>query len=186
MLEEKIKALNRMYRHLNRHVSAFKRRSGLSCVNGCGLCCHTGELSATILEFLPAAYDLYFKGESDAVLQQIANKQDTMCVFYNPVSQGRNCTRYSQRGLICRLFGFSVKTDKHGARSLVTCHPIKSAMRDFPSMQLLEAAPNLSSYYMRLYGIDPALSVRYLPVNQAIREAIEHVMFYFSLKKRPA
>jgi len=178
--------MNRMYRHLDRHVSAFKRRSGLSCVNGCGLCCRTGELNATILEFLPAAYDLYLKGEADTVLQQITDKKDTFCVFYNPLSHGENCTHYSQRGLICRLFGFSVRTDKHGQRSLVTCHLIKSTMDSLLSMQSLEAAPSLSSYYMRLYGIDPALSVRYIPVNQAIKEAVEHVLFYFNLRRRPA
>lgn len=186
MLENDLKALNRMYRQLDRHVSAFKRRSGLACVNGCSLCCRTGELDATILEFLPAAYDLYLKGEADAVLEQIANKQDSICVFYNPFSREGNCTLYRHRGLICRLFGFSVKTDKHGVRSLVTCHPIKNSMTCFPSIQMLEAAPKLTSYYMRLYGIDPALSIRYLPVNQAIKEAIEKVMLYFNFRKKPA
>jgi Fe-S-cluster containining protein len=186
MFEDKIKAMNRMNRHLDRHMSAFKRRSGLECVNGCGLCCRNGELSATIIEFLPAAYHLYLKGQANDMLEQIDNKQDTICVFYNPALQSDYCTQYKQRGLICRLFGFSVRTDKHGTRSLVTCHPIKSAMDSPPTSEVLETAPSLSSYYMRLYGIDPSLAIRYLPVNQAIKEAIEEVMIHFKYRKRPA
>lgn len=186
MLEDEIKRINQMYSHLDRHVWAFKKRSGLACVKGCGQCCHTGELKATILEFLPAAYELYLKEEANTILDQITRKPDNTCVFYNPFSQGGNCSIYRYRGLICRLFGFSVKTDKHEVRSLVTCQPIKSSMRSYPTTQMLETAPKLSSYYMRLYGIDPALSVRYLPVNQAIKEAIEKVLLYFTFRRKPA
>ena len=93
---------------------------------------------------------------------------------------------YSVRGLICRLFGFSVKTDKLGSRTLVTCHLIKDTMNGALLEPSLEIAPNLSSYYMRLYGIDPSLSIRYLPVNHAIKEAIEMILFDFNYRKKPA
>jgi len=186
MLEHKISAVNRMYRHLDRHVSAFKRRSGMECVNGCGLCCRTGELYATAIEFLPAAYDLYQKGESDQILEQIADKKDNICIFYNPFKNGANCAQYHQRALVCRLFGFSVREDKHGKPTLVTCVPIKRLLEARHTIQLLEKAPGLSSYYMRLYGIDPALSTRDLPVNQAIKGAIEQVSLYFSFRRKHA
>lgn len=178
-MEDKIKALTRVYSHLDRHVSAFKRRSGMACVAGCGQCCQNGELNAAMLEFLPAAYDLYLRGEAEEILDQIASKQDSICVFYNPISQGLHCTLYTKRGLICRLFGFSVKTDKHGNRVLVTCSLIKNSMDKLPSGELLEKAPSLSSYYMRLYGIDPISWGRQIPVNQAIKEAIEKVLHHF-------
>lgn len=185
MLDEKIKALKRMYRHLDRHTSAFKRRSDLACVNGCGACCMNGALHSTILEFIPAAHDLYLKGEYDTILEQIENKQDSICVFYNPFSKGQNCTIYRYRGLICRLYGFSVKYDKNGKGTLVTCQQIKNATTSTQIRQFLDIAPNLSSYYLRLYGIDPALSVVYLPVNQAIKEAIEQVLLYFNYRIKP-
>jgi len=186
LLEHKIGALNRMYRRLDRHLSAFKRRSGLACVYGCGLCCRTGELNATVIEFLPSAYDLYQKGESNRILGQIADKKDTICVFYNPFKNGMNCTQYQHRALVCRLFGFSVRNDKLGVPNLVTCVPIKRSMEARQTIQLLEKAPNLSSYYMRLYGIDPALSNKDLPVNQAIKGAIEQVSLYFNFRRKPA
>lgn len=53
-------------------------------------------------------------------------------------------------------------------------------------LAFLPAAPSLTYYYMRMYGIDPTLSVRYLPVNQAIKEAIEKVLHYFSFRRKPA
>jgi Fe-S-cluster containining protein len=186
ILEHKIKSVNQLYRHLDRHVFAYKRRSGLSCVNGCGLCCLNKELNTTITEFLPAAYRLFQSGQTDSVLEKIRSKQDPICVLFNPFTEGGNCSVYSERGLLCRLFGFSVKTDKNAVPSLITCHLIKETIDNEQLDPSLQAAPNMSSYYMKLYGIDPVLSVRYMPINQAIKEAIEQVLSYFAYRKKPA
>ena len=186
MLEEKIKSIKGMYRLADRHVSAFKRRSGISCVHDCGLCCRTGELEATSCEFLPAAYHLYVNGGSDSVLDRIARKQDTVCVFYSPENSGGHCSQYPNRGLICRLFGFSVSTNKHEVPGLYTCRLIKDTMLQPPAPAILQAAPRISSYYMRLYGIDPASALDYMPVNEAISRAIEQVSLHFSLRRGTA
>ncbi len=186
MLEEKTRAVNRLYGQLDRHISSFKRRSGIRCIPACGECCLKEDLSATVLEFLPAAHSLLLRGECDAVLDRINENTDTTCVFFNPFGKQGKCSVYGERGLICRLFGFSARTDKYGARTLVACSIIKDSMKHRDPALILAHAPNLSSYYLRLYGIDPELSVKYLPVNQAIKEAIELTLFRSSFRKRPA
>lgn len=186
MLYRKIKSLERLYRDADRHVSAFKRRTGLTCFSGCGECCQNGELNSTIIEFLPAAYNLFIRGQTDTILDLIENKADPVCVFFRPFSEAGNCSVYRNRGLICRLFGFSAMTDKRGIETLVTCPKIKKSLNVLHVQPFLDIAPRMSSYYLRMYGIDPALSVRYLPVNQAISEAIEQVLQYFDYRKKPA
>jgi len=186
MVINEINSVNKLYKQIDRHISAFKRRSGLSCVAGCGTCCLKSDLEVTMLEFLPAAYSIYLNGESDATLESIEQQVDSICVFYNPFAESGNCSRYKDRGLTCRLFGFAARADKHGDRTLVTCKIIKSALNGQNQEQISAHAPNMSSYQLRLNGINPRLSVRYLPINMAIKEAIETVLLDSRFRKKPA
>ena len=186
MITDKIKAVNRLYGQSDRHVSAFKRRACLACEQGCGDCCRKEDLHATILEFLPAAHHLYLSDSYQTVLDRIQQREDTTCVFYDPYGKEGHCSMYQERGLICRLFGFSATTDKKGDKKLVACKKIKEMLVDCAPGAVQQHAPNMSSYYLRLYGIDPDLSMKYFPVNQAIKKAIETVVFYFDLRKEPA
>ena len=186
MLTDKINAVNKLYGNLDRHMSAFKRRSCIQCRAGCGECCLKADLNATVLEFLPAAHSLYMNGDYEQVLDRINDKSDPLCVFFNPFSAGGNCSMYRERGLICRLFGYSGRMNKQGVKEFVTCSIIKEDLKTLNPGPVLDLAPNMSSYYMRLYGIDPDLSIKYLPINQAIQKAIELVAFDSGYRKRPA
>jgi hypothetical protein len=42
-----------------------------------------------------------------------------------------------------------------------------------------EEMPVFSNYFMKLLAIDPDLAVPQMPINQAIRAAIEKLYFYF-------
>lgn len=179
----KIGEVEALFDQLELQVSIFKNSSCLSCMPDCGDCCKKEDIEATVLEFLPAAYDLYLKGDYNTILDQIESKNDNYCIFYNPFTENGLCSEYKNRGLICRLFGFSSRIDKKGNYSLVSCRKLKDKMYQAES---LKDAPELASWYMKLYGIDPYLSIKYLPVNIAIKKAIESVLFYFQFKKKPA
>ncbi len=185
-LTNKINAVNRLLKEANKHVSAFQSKSGISCLANCGLCCTKHDIEATILEFLPAAYQLCVSGEFLSLFESIDKKEDTNCIFYTPFSNGKFCSHYENRGLICRLFGFSTKKDKHGALTLATCKPIKQTHDLFLLGNKLRFAPEMSDYYMKLFGIDPNLSIKYIPINQAIKKAIEIVSLHLDYKKNTA
>jgi Fe-S-cluster containining protein len=185
-LKYTIKSVTRIFREADLHIATFQFQSKLSCAPNCGWCCTKSNIEATVLEFLPAAYNLYLSGQFNTILDSIENKTDTLCVFYNPFSDEGFCSYYHTRGLVCRLFGFSKKTDKTGAHTLVTCKPIKQLI-NFKNMQnILPDAPEMSEYYLRLYGIDPSLAIHYLPINQSIKKALEIVLLHFQYKKKPA
>ena len=44
----------------------------------------------------------------------------------------------------------------------------------------------MSDYYFRLRSIDTELGTKMMPINQAIRQAIEVVMSYYAYRRPPA
>lgn len=185
-IKQKIDAVSRIFRQADNHVAAFQSQSNLSCVPQCGLCCTKSTIQTTVLEFYPAAYELFLCEQSDIILENIEKKNDNICVFYNPFSTEGFCRYYQNRGLLCRLFGFSRKNGKTGAYTFVTCNPINQKSNVYEIQDKLIYAPDISDYYVKLFGIDPNLSVQYLPVNQAIKKAIETVLLHFQYRKKPA
>ena len=185
-IDDKIKRVKRIYRQLDIHNSTFKRASGMACPENCGECCKKPDIEATVLEFLPAAYELYLSGEYEGILERLSSNEDPICVFFNPFREGGNCSMYGNRGLVCRLFGFSTRPDRNGKVVLVTCSILKRSMDQVIPGNNLQKAPVMPSYYMKLFGIDPQMSTTYFPVNEAIRKALEIVLFQFSHRKKPA
>lgn len=185
-LIKKINALNSIFREADKHVINFQYHANISCISGCNLCCIKPDIDATIIEFLPGAYNLLLSQEYENILDKINSKTDTMCVFHNPLSTTAYCSHYQNRGLVCRLFGYSAKTTKTGDKSLVTCKLVKQLIEVNGINDKLGYAPEMSNYYLKLYGIDPKLAVQYLPINQAIKNALEIVLFHFHYKNKLA
>jgi len=185
-LERKVRSVNRVYRQLAIHTSTFKKTSDLACVSGCSACCMKPDIEATVLEFLPAAYELYMTDSYEPLLERLNSLEDTACIFYNPMNAGGACTNYQNRGMVCRLFGFSSKLDKYERRTLVACKMIKQQTNPETIDLKLEKAPDMNGYYLKLFGIDPKLATQYFPINQAIKIALETVLLHFQFRKRPA
>ena len=185
-LKSKINAINSLFSQADRHVAGFQSKSKLACIQSCGLCCTKTDIEATVVEFLPAAYHLFITDNYNHVLEIIENKPDGTCVFYNPFNTTGFCNYYPYRGLLCRLFGFAQKTGKDGNLVLSTCKPLKSSIDIALLQPTLKYAPEIADYYLKLFGIDPKLSVQYFPINQSIKKAIEIVLLHFQYRKKPA
>ena len=98
------------------------------------------------------------------------------------------CSQYQHRGLICRLFGYSARTNKYGARELVTCQIIKTEQTENyeaarVKIEKGDPVPVMSQYYMRLHAIDPDLAQEFFPINEAIRRAIEVILHYYAYRE---
>lgn len=184
-LENKINAIRKVLADAEKHANKFQKASGINCVPACGICCLKNNIETTVLEFLPAAYQLFFSTEYISILETIENKKDPVCVFYQPLTQSGCCKYYKHRGLICRLFGFTRKTGKNGALSWVTCNTLKSMVPEYNTINL-QQAPDMADYYIRLFGIDPGLSTQYLPINQSIKKALEIIISYFTYTQKSA
>jgi Fe-S-cluster containining protein len=188
LLNEKVQAVEAVFQRLDEEIASFQQWSTLHCKFGCGKCCYKADIEATALEFLPFAHYLY---EHDLAFQWLDNLKDTsspLCLILDPQQSGAGlCSEYKHRGLICRLFGYSARTNKYGSKELVTCQIIKTEQAEAfdkakAGVEHNEPVPIMSQYYMQLHAIDPDLARDFYPINQAIKRAIETVLHYYAYR----
>ena len=189
MLLEKVQAVEQVFEKLDREISTFQSWSGLHCAWGCGKCCFKPDIEATILEFLPFAHYLYTQHQATSWLEKLKGTDSSICLILNP-TQGEAglCSEYKHRGLICRLFGYSARTNKYGTKELITCQIIKSEQTsnfEAATSRIAdgEEVPVMSQYYMQLHAIDFELTREFFPINEAIKRAIELILHYYAYRE---
>ena len=188
-IEERVLAVEQVFEKLDQEIAQFQSWSTLHCKFGCGKCCFKPDIEATILEFLPFALYLHKNDQAEKWLEQLSETNDSICKILNPTQQGVGlCTEYKHRGLICRLFGFSARTNKYGKKELVTCEIIKTEQVDKYTEayerveQEKESIPVMHQYYLQLHAIDYELTKEFYPINTAIQKAIETVLAYYAYR----
>ncbi|GGG10850.1 hypothetical protein GCM10011344_09390 [Dokdonia pacifica] len=189
---QKVALVERLFYQLEQESAQFQQASGIHCVSGCGKCCTSPHIEASPLEFLPWAFHLFLEGEAEKTLQQLTKNNTNTCLIYKPltvIDQGR-CSDYKYRGLICRLFGFAATTDKYGNLRLATCKIIKEGQANnykSTSEAITKGLyiPVFTEYYMRLNQIDFYLGKIILPVNKALKRALEEVLHYYAYRPSP-
>lgn len=187
-IKEKVQAVEEVFEELDKSISGFQKWSTLHCKSGCGKCCFKPDIEATVLEFLPFAHHLYENNLAYDWFAKLRATGDEVCLILNPTQNGAGlCSEYQYRGLICRLFGYSTRTNKYGERELVTCQIIKTEQTEaFENAQEIVkkggAIPVMNQYYMQLHAIDPDMARDFYPINQAIRKAIETVLHYYAYR----
>lgn len=189
----KVRAIERVFEGLEREVATFQEATGMKCLSGCGMCCKKPDISATPLEFLPLAYQLYKDGKAYEWFEELQADQDSsICKAFRPfISEGDrgSCGQYKYRGLICRLFGFSAMLDKQGAPQLVTCKVIKTEFPQAHAVAISHIAENqpvpiMRNFYFQLRAIDAELGQTLMPINKAIVEALKVVLSYYAYRQR--
>lgn len=189
MLLEKVQAVEQVFEKLDREISTFQSWSGFHCPTGCGKCCFKSDIEATILEFLPFAHYLYTQNQATSWLKNLKDTRSSICLILNPAQGGAGlCSEYKHRGLICRLFGYSARTDKYGTKELITCKVIKTeqtANFELASSKIgsEDGIPVMSQYYMQLHAIDFELTREFFPINEAIKRAIEVILHYYAYRE---
>lgn len=191
-LHHKVQAVERVFRELDKELAAFKDATGLHCISGCGLCCKKPDIAASPLEFLPLAYHLFKENKALQWLEQIQhNPDESICLIFRPMLGQHDkgfCSQYNHRGLICRLFGFSAMLDKHGQPKLTTCKTIKNETPlEFAAatahIEARKKVPIMRNHYFKLRNIDPELANMLIPINQAVKTALEIVLSYYAYRK---
>ena len=180
----KIQRVQKILHKAALHTEKYSTTNGLSCALKCYLCCLKKNISASPLEFLPLAYQLYKEGSAERLYDQLEKiPENSLCILFSALGQqSGGCTRYDDRGLICCLFGFSSNTDKIGHTRLITCKTIKTTEQYPPANT--DKSPKFTDYYMQLSTIDFILANEQLQINEAIRKALEIVLTYFMYRNR--
>jgi Fe-S-cluster containining protein len=183
-----IEEIEKVFEELDAHLRSTAAVSGLKCPDFCGMCCRKSDIEASPIEFMPLAAWLYKTGKVNDFLAKLDHPKHDWCACFDPDAAARGewgCQYYEHRGLICRLFGFGFRLNRENQPVLVTCKIMKSTKATAVAKATEIAAANpeempiFSNYFMRLLAIDPDLAVPQMPINQAIRVAIEKLYFYY-------
>lgn len=193
-IENRVRLVETLFHNLDIEIAEFQEKTHLSCIAGCGKCCSTPEIDASPVEFLPWAFHVFLNGKAEETLSELEQNTTATCFLYHPKSLAEftmgNCSNYQYRGLICRLFGFGATTDKYGKLRIATCNIIKEKQTSNFESATIAINTNLSvpiftEYYMQLSQIDFKLGNVFLPVNKAMKTALEEVLQYYAYRPLP-
>ena len=171
-----------LYFEMDRQISEFQSRTGLQCPPGCGQCCESSVARATVLELLPAAQELFSRGEAQQCLERIASIQNNeRCVFYHPdpsIPGNGRCELYLLRPSVCRLLGFAVMKNKGGKPERMTCRRQKE--ENPLSVKVAQKAiskgmsvPSFDYFFLQIVTLQNSLASQRFPINQALQFALE-------------
>lgn len=189
----KVQAVEKIFNRLDRETAALKNDTGMHCLAGCGRCCTKPDIEASPLEFLPLAFEWFSNGKAYEKLEELDQHDSAICMVFAPITasdRNGSCSQYKYRGLICRLFGYAVSRDKNGEKKLVTCTLIKQDQpKEYESALSMiakkEYLPSILNYYQLLSQIDFKLANQMLPINGAIKVALQEVMQHYSYRPFP-
>lgn len=193
-IEQKVRQVEALFNHLEKEIQTFKSDTQLDCRIGCGKCCAKPDIDASPLEFLPWAFHLFLNGKAEETLLELKNSANTSCHIYRPLAlleeYNGSCSNYRYRGLICRLFGFAANRNKYGQLRLATCTIIKEEQSENYSLAQEainngKQVPIFTDYYMQMTQIDYHLASILLPINDALKMAIEEVLQYYAYRPFP-
>ena len=188
-IERKVQLVENLFSKLEQEAAQFEQASGLSCASGCGKCCTYPDVEASPIEFFLFLFHLFLNGEAEKTIIKLNHSQNSTCFIYKPLSLNNHgrCSNYKYRGLICRLFGFAANTDKYGTLRLATCKIIKEGQADHYKSTSEAIAkglyvPVFTEYYMQLNQIDIKLANIIVPINKALKMALEEVLHYYAYR----
>ncbi|MBT30057.1 MAG: hypothetical protein CMO01_10395 [Thalassobius sp.] len=192
----KVKQVQKVFEKLEYEVTQLQKNTGIYCLTSCGQCCTKPNIEASVLEFLPLAFDLFLRKETTQFKEQVLQTDLAICHLFNPLSLKPNnnyiigkCTHYQYRALVCRLFSYASIRNKVGQKKLSTCKLIKGTFPDevakLDQPEEIELIPNYSNYFQQLVQIDFRLSQEFHPINKAILRAIDEVESYYSYRNFP-
>ncbi|MCU4164219.1 YkgJ family cysteine cluster protein [Carboxylicivirga caseinilyticus] len=191
----KVRAVERLFKTLEKDVQKLKEQTGISCANNCIKCCTTSNIEATPVEFYPLAYHLVKNDLSNDILSRIDQVNNSaICPLLDTFSINGSrigCMFYEQRGLICRIFGYTYRVNKYDQRVLATCKTIQTEHQNGvvianEILRLKPLGPKATDYYQRLQFVDYNKAQKMYPIGEAIKIAIETIATHFHYKKGKA
>lgn len=181
-----------LYEEIDRQTAALKATTELRCPPGCGTCCSSPEVEVTELEMLPVARELFRRREALSWLERLGAADDEgPCACYQPERSAREegcCGIYILRPAVCRLFGYGAVKNKDGIAQLTVCTVMKKGIPHVAqdaacAVERGLAAPTFTDFARQVAGLEPSLGGRLLPINRALRFALEREGLALQLEK---
>jgi len=191
MLRELASAVGDVYEQLDATVARFAGCNSFGCPPGCGTCCQSEKVEATVLEMLPLAFHLFESHQAELLLKRLeAIGTIKQCILYrfDWSQDGKwGCSQYQHRAVVCRLFGYAGNRGKDGARRFALCRHMKPDVASGGSLvdrQLrgadfdLAEMPLFAEAGMAITALHPGMGTDRKPINEALMAALFKVGMY--------
>jgi Fe-S-cluster containining protein len=176
--------LQNIYDEMWLSFSQYQKASGLFCLEGCGKCCNNPEVEASVLEMFPLALRILDDNKLEEWLDKLESPTQDHCMMYEPHSPDGSkgqCGVYKERPSLCRMFGVAGFYNKHREVTLSVCKLIREKYPDLTKTresEVTEQTPMLAHWSYSLMQLDPALIQDRMPINEALKKALERVALY--------
>ena len=176
--------LQKIYDQMWEAFSQYQAASGLNCLVGCGKCCNNPEVEASVLEMFPLALRILDENKLEEWLDKLEEPAQDHCLMYEPHSPDGSkgqCGVYKERPSLCRMFGVAGFYNKHHEVTLSVCKLIREKYPDLTKVRESEVSdktPMLITWSYRLAQIDPGLIQDRMPINLALKKALERIALY--------
>jgi Fe-S-cluster containining protein len=178
-----------LYQGIDEAVTAYKSQTGLACPEGCGHCCNSEKVEATVIECIPLAFELFRTLQAELLIKRLERGSgERRCVLYRQDFTAAGlwgCSQYKHRSVVCRLFGFAGNRDRSGTPQLAKCRKMKEHETAVPVQHSEEAAaaamPLFSDAGMRITALHPGLGSHRKPINEALFEALQKVGMFLDM-----
>lgn len=169
--------LQKVYAEMADTFSAYQSGTKLTCPPGCGRCCTNPEIEASVLEMIPFALKIYDEGQLEEWIQKLEERENPQCILLETDESGKTkCRSYLERPSVCRIFGVAGTLNKHNEVTHSICKLLKELNADLPKPS--ENTPLIPHWSAKLSALDPELMKNQMPINQAIKAALEKIAFY--------
>lgn len=160
------KEVEALFEQMSLESQEYQAANVLACKPDCGQCCDNPEIESSPIEMLPLALKLSQKPDVALTLKALEGRQ---CIFFKNEGQGQGrCQSYAERGVVCRLFGWTSVNTKRG-REMSIC-PLVSR-----PIEMNKNAPSMSEWAWRVRSLEPSLGA-VMPINQALKVMLEKVL----------
>ena len=174
--------LQKLFEEMSTSFSTYQLQSGLHCMSGCGRCCLNPEVEASMYEMIPFALKVYDEGKIDEWLLFLESQERPHCALFQDQGNGKGfCGSYHERPSVCRMFGVAGRFDKKNEVSLSICKHLRSeypAITEKLTSEKNSDAPMLTHWSSKLANLDPELTKNRVPLNDAMKGALQKVAFY--------
>ncbi len=125
------------------------------------------------------ALELLKSNQAADYLKLASQNINKKCVFLNITNEEKGfgfCREYKFRPFVCRIFGIASRLDKYNEKQLLICPTLKENNLE-NDLKNIEELPLVELWKKKLEIIDPKLSEKELPINQALIFILEKVLF---------
>ena len=169
--------LLKLYQEMSLTFSSYQNATGLHCPPECGKCCLKPNIEATVFEMIPMALKIVDEGQVEEWLQKLENDTTEICLNYVPLdAEGKGrCAHYQERPSVCRMFGVAGYYNKRREINLSICKHLKTL---YPNPVDSAGAPVMAQWSAQMGALDPRLIQEFRPINEALKLALQKVIFY--------